>query len=766
MGRMASSTAMASAALARQRGIIGANEVAMLRYQERMAALRAEQMRLMQIGAGVLAVGGFIAMGDALSNAGRFQLVMTSIQNVTGASATQMERLYNATMNVGDQTAMNAEQVAEMFREIARSAQGSQIGFEGMMRILPYAARMQVVLGATRGMTPAQTVDTTMALIHLFRQYYEKGTPKMMDTVLRMLELSPISPERMLRQLTYFVPILKALHTPDEQAATMMVFLARAGFGSGKGGTGVANMVMQALGPLQMTTHMQSHKRDMLVQMGFLNKDGTSPFMKVLPSGQTYNDLFGFLAKVASYAQFTKGTPDQIVKQLVGTFGVTGGRIATLMADPTLVQMLHDLENVMTNQPSLGMQQQSLSIMGTMQMQWQRMLANFNSLMIEMGVPWLRSLTNLFQSVADALHASQAWLHQHRTTEKVIGAGVFGVSTLLTGVAVAGAIGFARRILGFGAGIAGEGLAIGRMGMRPGILTGIGETLGAILTFAPVRDAAARIFRHSPGGRSFLAQGFDAATHPSVWRDMMAGLRNIPGIRQLLGVFDHLDTSARIIAIPLGIFRNLLGDLAANILRVGLRAIPFIGDILLIADAFNYFKQHPKEIGVWVGRIIYYFQSVLIPNTIHAIESWIPMILGAFANMLKAVWDMIRNPAAAVEAYRQFHQAFNDEIWRQRHVADVTAARAAEEHRKENERRYVEEQKRRRFEDDRLRRTYGKAGDIKIENLVLPGITKASDVGVSLQDAILKLTQGSPTQQTHPHIPTPLSISFGTYGGW
>jgi TP901 family phage tail tape measure protein len=736
---------MASGALDRQKKQLDANQLATLRYQQRIAALRAEQMRFVQMGAGFAAVGGFLAIGTAVADASKFQLVMTSIQNVTEASASQMERLYNATFNVGNKTAMNATEVAEMFREIARSAQGSTLGFQGMLNILPYAAKMQTVLGPTRGMSPEQTVDTTMALVHLFRQYYEAGTPKMMDTVLRMFELSPISPAQMLRQMTYFVPMLKALNTPNEQAATMMTFLARAGFGSGKGGTGVAMQTLQSLGPLQITSFAQAHKHEMLVKLGLLNKDGTSPFVHPGgPGGKPYYDLFQELAQVSKASQLVGGGANA-VKTLTSIFGTTGGRVAMLMADPDLVKQLQSLEKIMTTQASLGLKPQSEKIMDTVSSQWKRMIANFNSLMIEMGVPWLRALTDLFRSIGDALHNAQAWMHQHPRAEKAIGAGAAVGSTVLAGVALSGIIGAAGKILGFGGGI--------------GILGGgAGGLFGGVL--GSLRRAGtdiAKIFTFSPGGKGIIGQGVSGMMKPDFLRDLGMGLRNIPGIRQLLTALDHLGGVGKLIAGIMDILVHSSGLLIRTLFAFGLRLLNVVGWALLVKDALQFFLDHPKEIGAWVAKIIWFFRATLIPQTIKAMQTFVPLILGAFWNMLKGMLDMILHPGRFVAAAKDMMKAINDYNWQQQHINDIAAARASAQHAKENEQRYADEQRKRAFANDRVRRQEGT--NITIQSLVLPGVKTAKDIHPALMN-VDKLTQGSPRIPTDPRIAFPLNSSF------
>jgi hypothetical protein len=113
---------------------------------------------------------------EAVHEAGKLQTIPVSTQNVTGASTAQVRRVKDASFKVGDHTAMSPVQIAEMFRVMSRQSQGV-MRFDDMLGLLLHAAKMQVVLGAARGFTPHQTIDSTMTLTHLFRQYDAKGMP-------------------------------------------------------------------------------------------------------------------------------------------------------------------------------------------------------------------------------------------------------------------------------------------------------------------------------------------------------------------------------------------------------------------------------------------------------------------------------------------------------------------------------------------------------------------------------------------------------------
>jgi hypothetical protein len=356
---------------------------------------------------------------DAIHEAGRFQTIMTSIQNVTGANAGQMEHARGSIFDAGDMSGTSPAQSAEMFREIARQSQGA-MSFDAMLSLLPQAAKMQVVLGAVRGFSPTQTVDNTMALVHLFRQYDPKGVPKMMDTVLKMGELMPSNLSQAVTQMGYFLPTLKSLHVSNEDAATMMIAMSRFGMGRAKGGSSLAQLARQALGPLQMTTHAQKGKALLLGAgtkehpgLDVLDKKGNSRYFT-----DKGGDIFGFLDKLADYERKHGSVMAQQVFQ--GAFGTTGTRLASVLADPIMIDQLHKIHDAITKQKSLGLDAQSRSIFGTAQFAEKRSWQNFQAIMTEVGTMALPAVTKGFWDLGNSLHDGQKWLHDNRSITKRI----------------------------------------------------------------------------------------------------------------------------------------------------------------------------------------------------------------------------------------------------------------------------------------------------------------------------------------------------------
>jgi hypothetical protein len=344
---------------------------------------------------------------DAFYEASKLQAILATTQNLTGATDAQMEGIKGLAYDVGSKTNMSVSNTADMFREIVRSSQGT-MSLDAMTSLLTPMAKMQVVLGTTRGMSPKETTDTTMSLVHLFRQYKPGGIPNMMDTVVRMMELSQSPPDQLLRQMTIFEPALKNLKVPDADAATLAITMSRFGMMRGRGGSSLQDLVLQALGPLQMTQHAQNGKAGLMKQMGILDAHGNSKYFT-----DKGGDIFGFLDALEKYENKVGST--KATGAFNSVFLKQGGRLADMFGDPTLMGILNSTRATM-NQPSLGLESSFEKIMGKAFQASKHAWANFQSMMTEVGERELPGFTKGLNDLGDAFHNAQAWMHQHGDT--------------------------------------------------------------------------------------------------------------------------------------------------------------------------------------------------------------------------------------------------------------------------------------------------------------------------------------------------------------
>lgn len=501
MTRLASSTNAANLQLARQTGMIDKNAYAMANYKRKIEEVRLAQLKLGTAGAGIAAGIGLGAMAYAARDAAKLQQILLSIKNETGASNAQVGGFYNTAFKIANQNAMTPEQAGEVLRSISRLTAG-QFSVDQMMKIAPTVAGFASSVHFNRpDVGVDQATKTGIATAHLFRAYTPEKLTSLLDKVYRLSGLMSESPDQALRQMSYYVPMFKALGIDDKTSVATMALLDRAGFRN-KVGTNVRAQVLEALGPLQLTQSAQAGKMDILTQMG-LFKNGKFAFNT--PSGGL--DYFGELASIGKWAhgQRDKGVPASlVVQEMFSALGKQGGTVGALFMDPQMVGILSGIQKYLKDS-NVGLAASQKNRDTGLGFQFTRAVSNFSAVMTELGYPWLKDLTGFFQGIGDTLHNFQAWLHNNRDAEKTIGAIVMGL-TALAGIRFA--IGTASllitgaRAMGLLAEAApGIGLAARGLGLLDGIfLAGMGGRIVTIATKFGVLSVATNAMATVMGG--------------------------------------------------------------------------------------------------------------------------------------------------------------------------------------------------------------------------------------------------------------------------
>lgn len=426
MTRLASATQSANAQFARQQGLITKADAALLSYQRRMEAIRMQQLKMAQGFGGAAFLVGAVGIGAAVSQAAKLQQILLSIKNETGASNAQLGAFYNTAFKIANANGMSVEAGGEILRTISRLSAG-QFDIAKMIKVAPTVAGYASSVHFNRpDISVEEAAKTGIQTAHLFRAYQPEQLSKLLDSVYRLSGMMSEKPDAALRQMSYYVPMFKAMHVDDESSIATMALLDRGGFRN-KVGTNVRAMVLQALGPLQLTQSAQAGKGAILEQMGLL-KGGK--FAWNTKSGGL--DFFGELGAIGNWAQTQqkKGIPSStIAKMMYSALGAQGGTVGSLFLDPQMAPILAGLRAYLKDK-NVGLGAATKNRDQGLGYQFDRAVHNFSAVMTELGYPWLKDLTDFFQGLGDNLHNFQAWLHGHRDAEKTIGSMVAGLTAI------------------------------------------------------------------------------------------------------------------------------------------------------------------------------------------------------------------------------------------------------------------------------------------------------------------------------------------------
>jgi hypothetical protein len=421
----------------------------------------AAMMRLR--GAATMISGAFVAAMAAIDifavkSAASLQRTLIAIKNETGADPTKMGRFYNAAFSISNIMGVAPTEGARVLLDISRLTAG-QLSTAQMQAIAPKIAGFASTVNFNR---PDISVDDAtksgLQLIHLFRAYHPAQMNPLFDQVYRLSGLMAEGLPQAVRQMTYYEPLFKGLKISDSTSVAMMAMLDRSGFRN-KSGTAVNAAMLEALGPLQLTSHAQAGKLGLLEKMGVFRG---GKFAWNTADGGT--NFIGMLAAVANWANALEKSGiarSSVLNTINGVFGRQGGRIMSLMADPQMIGILHDIIKYQSN-PNVSLAVGEANRQGSLSYQAGRAWGNVQAVVTELAYRQLPALTHAFKALADAAHNAQTWLHGHRRAEGAIAGGL----GLLTGVAA----------LRFGGGLLYKGLDI--MGAFAGMKGAGGATVG------------------------------------------------------------------------------------------------------------------------------------------------------------------------------------------------------------------------------------------------------------------------------------------------
>lgn len=371
--------------------------------------------------------GAEVAAGialDAVYEAAKLQRAMIGIQNATGATDKQRDSMQQTAFDLGNRTGMSGVQAADLLAIMARSSGGvftqkdGSFDAKGFTDIAPTLASIAKIQNMTRGVSVDSSATTLMQLVHLFRSYKGDDFKTVGDQLTRLSEMMPDSLNVALKQFTYFLPQFKALGISNQDSIASMALLDRMGYGRGKGGTNISDMVGAALGGLKLTEHAQSGKDAIGKAIGVLDSKGRSKFFT-----DNKADLSGFLEQLNKFA--TTHGRQETIQDYKGFFGIQGSRIADLALDKQFPQQLKNIKRVMNN-PNISLEEQWKRYDKSSGFQIGRAGSNFQSLVTEVGLNAMPGVTRAFKDLGDVLHDSQKWLHEHRELEQQLSDFIMG----------------------------------------------------------------------------------------------------------------------------------------------------------------------------------------------------------------------------------------------------------------------------------------------------------------------------------------------------
>ena len=248
-----------------------------------------------------------------------------------------------------------------------------------------------------------------METVHLFRDFRGTKFTDLADMLTRLSEMMPQSLHAANKQFTYFEPQFKAMGISDMDAMATFAMLARAGYGTGKGGTNVNQLVAAALPALELTGHAQAGKLKLLEKYGFVDRQGKSEFFT-----NDKADLMGFFHHISDLSKDYKR--DDLVSAMKDMFGVQGGRIGNLVGDPQIAAQIAAIEEIMRNK-NISLPEQFRGYQGQLNFQSERAFKNAESLLTEIGTQAIPGVTKAMRDLGNTFSYARSWMSKNGALE-------------------------------------------------------------------------------------------------------------------------------------------------------------------------------------------------------------------------------------------------------------------------------------------------------------------------------------------------------------
>lgn len=201
--------------------------------------IKAMTMALISSGVGVfvVAIGALIGgLGSVIGKSAEFEKGLSTLEAVTGASSSEMERLSDLAKELGSTTAFTATQVLELQTNLAK------LGFDTVeienatASILDLAASLDVGLG--------EAAEFSGSVVRSFG-LTTKETQRVVDVMARSTSSSALNFDSLRESMKLVAPISKATNVSVEKTTALLAVLADRGLKGSIAGTGLAKTFIE-----------------------------------------------------------------------------------------------------------------------------------------------------------------------------------------------------------------------------------------------------------------------------------------------------------------------------------------------------------------------------------------------------------------------------------------------------------------------------------------------------------------------------------------
>lgn len=275
----------------------------------------------------------------SISKAAELQKHMIAIQVATGGSVKEMNNMRRSIEGIAGQTVFSNVDVAKMGKMIAT---GTTFNATQIAGVIPAYARFADVQMMMKGTSYQQSVPELMRLAHTAQKYTPEAIAKYGNLLTKASFVVPGSLSEIGGALKYSQGIGKqVLGVDDESMILTTALLNQMGIKGSRGGTNLIAAMTRTIPGIFGSGLLKGKSNEALRAMGMTDAAGHS---KVFSGGKF--DTFKWLGLLSEYttremASFPAAVArEHIMRNMQHGFGVQGGRVASLLANPQAIELL------------------------------------------------------------------------------------------------------------------------------------------------------------------------------------------------------------------------------------------------------------------------------------------------------------------------------------------------------------------------------------------------------------------------------------------
>jgi TP901 family phage tail tape measure protein len=555
--------------------------------------------------AGQLTAAGVMALG--IAGGAKFQDASAQTGVAMGMSTAATERMFAPyALQMSGQTAQSMATSMGLLSTLAMSGFNSQNDLKQLSGPISKFADVMYLQKGKKHMDFENSTGMAATLAHQLGTRDPASLEKMLNTIAKINMDMPDSIRQAANQIKYYGPQFAATGMDPSEILQLQATADRLGLGGGRSGTGFRQIYQSLLHPTAPQWRAQKN-------LGLIDGKGYSKYIK-RDGSIDIESFFKDLDNQYQYLAKTHGDIRAFQTQVAGITTATGQSDLALFTSKSGQEQREKVRQTLMRVPDLDAMQAQL--MMTLSNETKKLITNFENLAQIITGPIIEPLTHFIDMLGNAIGTLNTFLAGHGT--------IAGVLTAAVGAA--GTVG-AYKAIRMGIGIGHTAASIGKHGLS---VHGWGSD--HIRVGGGAVDEASTLGRFDRAGAFAKDQLYNIMGFSKIRGAIGGAIRSGPAMqaggafmRQFPGFGEIGPIMARFGEQLVGV-SGALGSVSDVLFHMGARALPLVGEILLLIDTLRFLGSHAKSIGQIIGDVAHWI-----------VKSGGPMFVGA----VKSVWGYI-----------------------------------------------------------------------------------------------------------------------------